>query len=91
MVVSFPLWPDKIVHLSSCSLSIYLSRASPHYCRESAWNRVAREAYLVSRKQGYPARKRSFRRALHASRDTSDEERSSGSAIAAEVLVNSAD
>jgi len=49
MVMSFPLWPDKIVHLSSCSLSIYLSRASPHYCRESAWNRVSREAYLANK------------------------------------------
>jgi len=72
--------------------------------RESAWDRVSREAYLalrrcsgrracrtVSRKQGHPARKRSFRRALHASRDTSDEERSVGSPIVAEVSVQCAD
>jgi len=58
--------------------------------REIAWNRVAREAYLVSRKQRDPIRKRTFRSALHASRDTSDEERSSESAIAAEVLMNHA-
>jgi hypothetical protein len=57
---------------------------------ESAWNRVSREAYLASRKQGYPARKRFSRRALHASQDTSDEERSSGSAIAVEALMNNA-
>ena len=58
--------------------------------REIARSRVAREAYLVSRKQGYPIRKRTFRSALHASRDTSDEERSSESAIAAEVVMNHA-
>jgi len=57
---------------------------------EIAWNHVAREAYLVSRKRKYPIRKRPFRSALHASQDTSDEERSSESAMAAEAFMNNA-
>jgi hypothetical protein len=57
--------------------------------RDIARNRVLREVYLVSRKQEW-LWTHPFRPALHASRDTSDEERNSVSAVAAEMFMKNA-
>jgi hypothetical protein len=49
---------------------------------------ITESAFLVKRISHASTRTHSFRPALHASRTASDEERSSGLAIAAEALMN---
>jgi hypothetical protein len=71
----------------------YFRNLLEEFCLHYSWRFVEKlpeRAFLVKRISHATMQIHSFRSALHASRTTSDEERSSGSEIAAEAFMNNA-